>query len=357
MKKKEIIESILKLLEKETKKVKKKRKALVSVPIMKRPMGSMFYMDAGISMSESINESRSIIKPVTRKFDQLKWKLNDFQKQFLAEFIEIQDEYLKDSDFEYVSKRTGIPVNSIKSIKNTYADKKTPEQIKQENIRIQKELGLGGGMLNDKVIDNANIELTKVRELPTDKSGRLWSMNPKPEFRNKSFGQIKYEGEMNSEVGGGLYKKGERKLPGFMFEWLLYFLEGSGDFKITESKLLNDFHSDKFDNYKFIMFSIDSSIKESGAHPYDNASSNVLKESNQIENKLKEFNEIFGTNFIISNQYIGSDGFLKVLLENAQLTDGVKVYNKELINMKDTDIAKAISLGFYDQFTKTRSIT
>lgn len=359
MEKKEILESILKLLEEETKRIKrkKKNKSLISTPILKRPMGSMFYMDAGVSMAESMNESRSIIKPIVKKFDHLKWKLNDYQKQFLDDFINIPDDNLKEKDFDYVSKRTGIPVASIKSIKNTYTEKKTPEEIKNENIRIQKELGIGGGMLDDKVIDDANAEFTSIRELPTDKSGKLWSMNPKPEFRNKSFNQIKYEGEMGAEAGGGLGKTGERKLPAFMFEWLLYFLEGSEKNKITESKLLNDFHSNKFDNYKFVMLSIDSSIKKSGAHPYDTASSNVLKESEDIESKLREFNEIFGTNFIISNQYIGADGFLKVLIENEQLTDGIKVYNKKIINMRDTDIPKAISLGYYDQFTTIRSIT
>jgi len=362
MKKKETIESILKLLAEETKRIKKKKKkkhSSVSAPIITRPFGSMFYMDVGVSTAESINESRSIIKPITKKFDHLKWKLSDFQKQFLDDFIGVPDEQLKEKDFEYASKRTGIPVASIKSIKNTHTEKKTPEELHKENLKIQRELGLGGGMLDEKVIEDANTELTQVRDLPTDKSGKLWSMNPNPEFRNKSLGQIKYEDNLSAEAGGGVNKMHERKLPKFMFEWLLYFLEGSEKFKITESKLLNDFHSNKYEDYKFILFSIDSLMKESGAHPYDIASNTRMSETKEVEQKLKEFNEMFGTNFIIGNQYTGVDGFLKIVIENAQATDGNRVYNRKFIDMNDTDIAKAMALGYYgqDQFVKSRSIT
>jgi hypothetical protein len=168
---------------------------------------------------------------------------------------------------------------------------------------------------------------------------------------------MSYEDNLAGEVGGGLNRKRERDLPNFIYEWLLYFIEGSEQFKITESKLMNDFHSNKFDKCKFILFSLDVLIKESGSHPYDIGSNTKVKEIQELENKLKEFNNIFGTNFVVINQYTGSDGFLKVILENAQVVDNFGIYNRKFIDMSDNDIKKAISLGFYDQFTTVRSIT
>lgn len=357
MKKRETIDKILKLLAEEAKRLKKKKKkSPVSAPILRRPMGSIFYMDAGVSMAESLSEGYGQ-KPVTKKFDHLKWKLNDFQKQFLDDFIDIPDESLKQDDIVYASRRTGIPVDSIKSIRNTYKEKKTPEQIAMEMRNIQNKLGLGCGMLDEKTIEDANLQFTDVRDLPKEKNGRLWSMNPEPEFRGKSFKELSYRSEMQ-DLGGELRKLHERELPGFMYEWMLYFIEGNDILKITESKLMNDFHSSKFDKHKFVLFSFDVSLKESKAHAYDLASSDSkMKELKEFSEKVREFNETFGTNFIIANQYTGNDGFLKVVLENAQITDGKRVYNKKLINMEDNDIKKAISLGFYDESTISRSIT
>ena len=359
MKNKSAIDFIVRLLSEETKKIKKKKKKFSPVAIapIRRPMGSIFSMDAGVSMAESLNEGYGQ-KPVPKKFDHLKWKLDQFQKHFLDDFINIPDESLKKEDYEYASKRTGIPLESIKSIKNTLSDKKTEEEIFNERLRVQKELGMGSGGMYDKPIEAAaNAEFASVRDLPSDKEGKQWSMNPNPVFRGKSLKELKWGDDMN-ELGGELTRRHERELPGFMYEWLLYYIEGSEKFKITESKLMNDFHSNKFDKYKFILFSFDVALKESKAHAYDNASTNAqLKELNEFHEKLNEFNSMFGTNFVVSNQFTGNDGFLKVVIENAQTTDGQRVYSREFIDMEDNDIKKAISLGFYDQFTTIRSIT
>jgi hypothetical protein len=352
---KQLFENILKILSEEAKRIKKKKKkSLVSTPILTRPMGSMFFMDAGVS--ENLSESRSIIKPITKKFDHLKWPLTDFQKQFLDDFINVPDSSLRNEDFKYASNRTGIPVENLKSIKNTLSDIKTPEAAAREALKAQKELGLSGADLKQEVIDQANTEFASgPRDLPTEKEGRQWSMNPNPHFRNMTPGETLYKSKHGDN--GGVYKKYERELPGFMYEWLQYFIEGSGDFKINESKLMNDFHSDKFQNYKFVLFSFDDMIKESGAHPYDIASNTKVNTIQQLEKKVKEFNESFGTNFVVSNQYTGEDGFLKVVFENAQLTDGNNIYNREFLDMADNDIKKAISLGFYSLDSTIRSIT
>jgi hypothetical protein len=352
MKNKSTIDFIVRLLSEEAKKIKKKKKknfSPVAIGPIRRPMGSLFYMDAGVSMAESLNEGYGQ-KAVTKKFDHLKWQLNEFQKHFLDDFINVPDESLRKEDFEYASKRTGIPIESIKSIKNTLSEKKTPEATLEEMERIHRELV--GGTLNA-----ANNAFTDVRDIPAEhKEGKFWSMNPNPDFRSQTPGETIYKAKHGET--GGLHKKHERELPTFMYEWLLYFIEGSEKFKITESKLMNDFHSNKFDKYKFILFSFDVALKESKAHAYDNASTDSkLKELEEFREKINEFNGTFGTNFIITNQYTGNDGFLKVVIENAQVTDGQRIYNRKFINMEDNDIKKAISLGFYDQFTTTRSIT
>jgi len=355
MNNKESIDNILKLLSEEAKRLKKKKKkSIVSTPIITRPMGSIFSMDVGVSMAESLNEGYGQ-KPVTKKFDHLKWPLNEFQKHFLEDFIEISDESLRLEDYKYMSNRTGIPVESLKSIKNTLSSKKTEEEIFEEMRNIQKKLGLGGGMLDEKTLEDANLNFTDVRDITKDK--KSWSINQNPEFRNKSLKELEYDSK-TAGLAGKLTREHERELPGFMYEWLMYFIEGTEEFKITESKIMNDFHSTKFDKSKYVLFSLDMILKESNAHAYDNSSANYgLKELQVFRDKINEFNDTFKTNFIIANQYTGSDGFLKVVLENAQLTDGKRTYNRKFINMDDNDIKKALSLGFYDQFTTTRSIT
>lgn len=296
--------------------------------------------DAIIPMGKSSNhlkESRSIIKPITKKFDNLKWKLNDYQKQLLDDFISVPDEQLRESDYEYISKRTDIPAGSIKSIKNTYADKRSSEEIKEEQIKIQKGLGIGSGdeTMMKMIEKDALEQISAVRDLPKSNSGKAWSMNPHPEFRNKSQKEISYNAG-SVQVSNRRY---ERKLPDFMFEWLMYFIEGSEKVKIQESKILDDLHSEKLGDNKRIKISLDTIIKESGAHPYDIGSNTKVKDIQELNELLKEFNETFGTNFITANQYTGEDGFLKVIMENEQTVDkyGKNILNKKLVDMTHTE--------------------
>jgi len=324
--KKQEIENILKILAIESKKIKRKKNKFSPVAIapIKRPMGSMFFMDAVVS--EMLNEE-SAIKPITKKFNHLKWQLNDFQKQFLDDFITIPDEGLKDKDFDYASKRTGIPVVNLKSIRNTYG---SPEFAYAKPDAIQ------GSIFDAAHKGPTAIELGLTgKELPKELGGRLWPMNPKPDFRGQTPGETIYKAK-NGEKGG-LEKKYERELPNFMYEWLLYFIEGTEQFKITESKAMNDLNSTMFDKYKFILFSFDITLKESKAHPYDLASNIQLAQLKEFYDKVKEFNSTFGTNFVLHNQYTGEDGMVKVVLENAQLTDGTNVYNREFLDMSMTD--------------------
>jgi len=329
MNKKDSINSILRLLEEETKKLKKKKKkkkfSPVAITPFRRSFGSIFSMDAAVS--ESLNEGYGQ-KPVTKKFDHLKWKLNEYQKHFLDDFISIQEESLKASDYEYASKQTGIPAASIKSIRNTYGSEINSASNDELKKHHQDTVG--------KMLDDANDTFTDVRNIPQEKNGKVFQMNPEPKFRGKSLKELEYEKEMNV-LGGKLGRIHERELPGFMYEWLMYFVEGSGKMKIKESKLLNSIFLDSPIKYKYVMFSLDVPIQENKISAYDLMSNKNLSELKEFNNLVEEFNKTFGTNFIIEYQYTGNDKSLKVVLENAQNTDGQKVFNRKQIDMSFTD--------------------
>lgn len=332
MSKRESINNILKLLAEEAKKLKKKKKKFSPVAIgpITRPMGSIFSMDAAVSMGENLNEGYGQ-KPVTKKFDHLKWQLNEFQKHFLDDFINIPDEALADKDFEYASKRTGIPLQSLKSIRNTYG---TPELgYAKPDVTIGSMFDAGHKGPTAKEMGLGNVPITK-------HATKTIQPNQNPEFRNKSLGQIRYEKEM-SGLGGKLKRSADRELPEFMYEWLMFFIEGSEKTKIKESKILNSAFSQKGDKNKYVLFSIDIPLKENNLSAVDLASSRNLLELKEFEESIIEFNKTFGTNFVIEHQFTGDDGFLKVVLENAQTTDGQKIFNKKKIDMTMTDEKRA----------------
>lgn len=354
MQTKQTIEILLKLLSEETKKIKKKKKAPVAAPILKRPMGSMFYMDAAVSLNESA------IKPITKKFDHLKWKLNDVQKQFLDDFINIPDEGLREDDYKYASRTTGIPLESIKSIKNTYGDKKTPEQIAAENKHNAKELGLGGGMLDQETLDIANEKFTEIRDLPKIGSGKQWSMNPNPGFRGKTPVETIYNAGNNH-----VDRATGRTIPNFMYEWLMYFMEGSGTVEIRDSKLMNELHASTSEGgHKYVMFLFDNPEKISGAHPYDVLSSKSNSFLREFMEKVGEFNETFNTNFKITNQYVNDDNKLAVIFENMQFESSGEVKDSEMFDFSVTDRERAQMYGLFgiddmnmDDLSSWRNIT
>lgn len=326
MNKKDTINIIFKLLAEETKKAKKKKKkkksSIVAMPVLRRPMGSIFYMDAAVS--ESLNENSEVaMKPITKKFNSLKWKLNDFQKQFLDDFINIPESVIKSDDLIYASNRTGIPVESIKSIRNTYG---TPE------FEYVKEDVVNGSAFNAAHKGPTAIELGLTGNALPKNTGKIMQVNQNPDFRAMTPGETMYKRTYDA-----IQKQHEVELPNFMYEWLLYFIEGSTKSKITESKLMNELNSTMFDKYKFVLFSFDIPLSESGAHAYDLASNNEIPMLKEFYQKVKDFNSTFGTNFVVLNQFSGTDGFVKVVIENAQLTDGVKVYNRKFLDMSMTD--------------------
>jgi len=337
---KSTLDIILKLITEETKRIKKKKKnSKVSIPVLKRPMGSISFMDSAISLNES--DGRYAGKPITKKFNHLKWPLDDFQKQFLDDFISISEKNLREADYKYASNRTGIPIESIKSIRNTLGETKKI-QPSENDLRAKYE-DVVGGMLYD-----VNKQFTDVRDLPKDKNGRFYPMNNEPEFRGVTPGEMMYNKRLKDDLqvgiergidckNGVLDRGGNVKLPDFMFEWLMYFIEGSEIVNITKSEILDERFSNKSINHKYVMFSIDAKINESKISGLDLMSNKHLKELKMFEEKIKEFNESFGTNFEIEHQFTDSKGLLKVFLENKQILRNGNIQNLKRIDMTQTD--------------------
>lgn len=69
--------------------------------------------------------------PVTKKFDHLKWTLNDEQKIFLDYFITSDPDSLSDNDYIHASSVTKIPTKNLKSILLTYGTYNEKEKLKK----------------------------------------------------------------------------------------------------------------------------------------------------------------------------------------------------------------------------------
>lgn len=323
---------MLNLLSEEAKRIKKKKKkSPVSAPVITRPLGSMFYMDAAVSLNEG-----AAIKPITKKFDHLKWKLNDYQKQFLDDFINIPDESLKEKDYEYASKQTGISVDSLKSIKNTYGVSEL-NYYKEDVIKDSKFDATHKGITYAEYDiepfyrhDVVNFKTITPEELSSIK---------------KTKNQKKLE-TSGFDEHGGLVKSFEKVLPEFMYEWLMYFIEGSETITVRDSKVLDRAFSSR--KTKYVSLDFKPLLEEVKGGSMDFNSNKKTGDIFELEKLLKEFNSTFGTNFIIENQFSTKDGLMKVFIENFQTTDGQNTFNKKMINMPS--IEKVDSKKLLQQF-------
>lgn len=335
---KELIESILKILTQEARKIKpKKKNKFLNIVSLNSPTSSLVYMDAVVS--EALNEGVAI-KPVTKKFDHLKWSLNMQQKQFLDDFVNIPEISLKESDYNYASKLTGIPVVNIKSICNTYCEKQILPT--SEDFRKKHEEIVG------KTLIDVNQQFTDIRNVVPGNDGKIWSSNPNPEFRGKSFKELEYNSRMG-KIGGKLNRSGYRQLPKYIYEWLMYFIEGSDCLNLNNSYVLDEIFSTKNDNIKYVSFSINIPMIENKVSSYDLMSNKQLFELNEFKKMLNQFNESFKTNFDIEHQFVDKNGALKVIVENYQIIVNGQIQNMKKIDMSQTDEYR------FEEFEKFRN--
>lgn len=356
--KKVSLEHILKILSEEAKRIKKKKNKFSPVAIapIRRPMGSIFSMDVGVSMAESINENENkvAIKPITKKFDYLKWKLNDFQKQFLDDFINIPAHTLKEKDYQYASNRTGIPVSSIKSISNTYG---TPEvsYVKPDVIEGSKfnAAHVGPKYSEFGIEPHYRHDVVNFKKVTPEESREMKKTPMQKELEMSNYDKK----GMAKDVGeGGMKRLYERELPPFMYEWVMYYIEGTEEIKVKDTKVLERAFASR--KTKYVSVEFEPVLEEGKNKKMDYDSNKKTGEIFALEEILKEFNSTFGTNFIVEHQFVKEDGKLKIAIENFQNTDGKNNFNKKKIEMPSTDKVDPIKLAqqFKDMTLNIKSL-
>ena len=351
----EKIEELLKEVESKRKKGKnrvktKKRPYLTTFPINK-PTGSLFYMDAAVSsISESVNLNEQYASRETpRVFDHLKWKLDHTQKQFLQDFIEIRPEEKKESDYEYASKLTGIPPKSIKSIQNTYSSWNKRE--KESIVKPKDYLDNGRFSVNSKEpLVASDYEISQKYRNDTNNFKKISKEEAdKLRYPKKTLAQKKFEANMGNLTRGYLKKSDVRKKDNNYDDWLMYYIIGEAKPKKCilnkeKQQLEIDFEPSK-DYYDFHKSMLNSNKKS--------------KYWLSVESLINQFNEVFGSYYIVQDQYdltTSKSNCIRIIVTEIPVSDKMiwnsdeKIYmpwdyasdnsKKEYINNKAWNLSK-----------------
>lgn len=276
----------------------KKKKKKTKKPLMPRPSGSIFYMDAAVSaISESKTNKKKVLtealanRKVPKTFDHLKWSLSQEQKHFLQDFIDTHPDSLKESDYEYASKRTGIPAKSIKSIQNTYGSwNQRQGMMDPQDINSYGKFAYGKGeVFNVKDYDipqKYRDDVVNFKKVSKEEADAL-------RYPKKSLRQKKYEADLESSIKGSVKKSNVKRSEYNYDEWLMYYLIGEMkpkkcvvnkdkgqveiDFEPTEDYY--DFHKSMLNSNKKSKFWIG------------------------VESLVNQFNDVFGTYYMVEDQY------------------------------------------------------
>ena len=277
---------------------KKKKKKKVNQPLMATPTGSIFFMDAAVSaISESENVKKKVLteslanRKVPNTFDHLKWALNQQQKHFLQDLIDTNPIGMKERDYEYASGITGIPVKNIKSIQNTYGSwNKKSNDLDPQDINSYGKFAFGkGDAFNAKDYDFSQKyrdDVVNFKTISKDEADEL-------RYPKKSLRQKKYEADLAGSIGGSIRKSNVKKSEDNYDEWLRYYIIGEAKPKAcklnSEKKQIEvDFEpsEDYYDFHKSMM----NSNKKS-------------KFWIAVESLVNQFNDAFGTYYMIEDQY------------------------------------------------------
>ena len=139
--------------------------------------------------------------------------------------------------------------------------------------------------------------------------------------RDKTRQQEKYE------TPSPIDKVAERKIPEFLYEWLCYVLKDKKNLPIIEAKVTNRLMSGIKDK-KAVRVILKGEMSENFSSGLDKISVKDDYKSMQVKNVLLEFNKVFGTNFLIADQYSTKEGHNNITIENYQTVIGNKVSNK-----------------------------
>lgn len=277
---------------------KKKKKKKIKQPLMARPSGTIFFMDAGVStISEGKESEKKILnevlanKKVPKTFDHLKWSLNQQQKHFLQNLIDTHPDSMKEGDYEYASKITGIPAKSIKSIQNTYGSWNGKfDELNPQDINSYGKFAYGkGDVFNAKDYDfpqKYRDDVVNFKTISKDEADAL-------RYPKKSLRQKKYEADLAGSINGYIKKSNVKKPEDNYDEWLKYYLIGEIkpkncavnkdkgqieiDFEPTEDYY--DFHKSMLNSNKKSKFWIG------------------------VESLVNQFNDAFGTYYMVEDQF------------------------------------------------------
>lgn len=283
-----------KKLELEENKKKKKKKKLTPMS-----SGAIFYMDAAVSaISESNKKKDKTLlsevlanKKLPTTFDHLKWKLDASQKHFLQDFIDTPPKGMKESDYEYASKRTGIPAKNIKSIQNTYGSwNKNSDMLDPQDINSYGRFAFGkGDTFNAKEYDipqKYRDDVVNFKTISKDEADTL-------RYPKKSLRQKKYESDLQGAIKGYVKRSNIKKSEDNFDEWLKYYIIGEAkpkSCKINTDKgqIEVDFEPSE-DYYDFHKSMLNSNKKS--------------KFWISVESLVNQFNDAFNTYYTIEDQY------------------------------------------------------
>ncbi len=277
---------------------KKKKKRKTKQPLMATPTGSIFFMDAAVSeISESKKTKKKVLteslanRKVPKTFDHLKWGLNQQQKHFLQDFIDTHPDTMKESDYEYASKMTGIPAKSIKSIQNTYGSwNGKSDELDPQDINSYGKFAFGkGDVFNAKDYDfpqKYRNDVVNFKTISKDEADNL-------RYPKKSLRQKKYESDLAGSIGGSVRKSDVKRPEDNYDEWLKYYIVGEAkpkDCRLNKEKNQIEVDFEPSDDYYDFHKSMLNSNKKS-------------KFWISVESLINQFNDAFGTYYMIDDQY------------------------------------------------------
>ena len=277
---------------------KKKKKKKIKQPLMATPTGSIFFMDAAVSaISEGKISKKKVLteslanKKVPKTFDHLKWNLNQHQKHFLQDLIDTHPDGMKERDYEYASKITGIPTKSIKSIQNTYGSwNGKSDELDPHDINSYGKFAFGkGDVFNAKDYDFPQKNREDVVNFKTISKEEADALR----YPKKSLRQKKYESDLAGSVGGAIRKSDVKRPEDNYDEWLKYYLLGEMNPKgcvVNKDKNQIEIDFEPTEDYYDFHKSILNSNKKS-------------KFWIGVESLVNQFNDAFGTYYMVEDQF------------------------------------------------------
>lgn len=240
-------------------------------------------------------------------FNHLKWKLNETQKYFLDDFINYHPDTLRESDYKYASDRTGIPAENIKSIQNTCGSWNKPKN-KVDNSYGRFTLG-SGKAINAKEYDfeqKYRNDIVNFKAISKDEANNL-------RYPKKTKKQKEYESILGNSIKG-LIKKSDTSKELNFDSWVMYYIVG----KLTTKK------------HKLNEKNNTIEIDFEPTNDYYDFQKNMLNSNKKskfwidTEKLINDFNEVFGTEYVVIDQYdlsMSKSKSIRLVIKERDLSD------------------------------------